>query len=155
MIKDLTGKKFGNLTAMKPIKTGNSVKWECICDCGNKVSAYGYDLQRGRVVSCGCRKVKHGYRYKRLYSIWQSMKKRCLNPNHKFYKYYGGKGISVCSEWMDDFSTFKNWSIANGYDDCLTIDRINSNAGYSPDNCQWITSAENTRKADYERWHKN
>ena len=154
MIKDLTGQKFGKLTALRPIKTGNSVKWACLCDCGNEATVYGYDLQRGRVVSCGCRKIKHGDRYTRLYTIWQSMKKRCTNKNHKFYQYYGGKGITVCREWMEDFTIFKSWSLANGYTDDLTIDRIDSSKGYSPENCQWITAEENTRKADYERWHK-
>ena len=82
------------------------------------------------------------------------MKKRCTNKNHKFYQYYGGKGITVCREWMEDFTIFKSWSLANGYTDDLTIDRIASSKGYSPENCQWITAEENTRKADYERWHK-
>ena len=154
MIKDLTGQKFGLLTAITPIKTGDAVKWVCRCKCGKEVTAYGYDLQRGRVVSCGCRKIKHGGRYTRLYAIWQSMKKRCENNKHKFYRYYGGKGITVCQEWAEDFPAFREWSLANGYAGNLTIDRKNSNSGYSPDNCQWITAAENTRKADYERWHK-
>lgn len=154
MIKNLSGMKFGKLTALHPIKTGNSVKWECQCECGGKIVIFGYDLQRGRVVSCGCRKVKHGGRYTRLYTIWQSMIKRCENQNHKFYRYYGGKGISVCCEWRDDFEQFKTWAVSSGYKDNLTIDRINSAENYCPKNCQWISASENTRKADYERWHK-
>lgn len=153
MIKDLTGMKFGRVTAISYEKTGNSLKWKCRCDCGNEVIAYGYDLQRGRVVSCGCRKIKHGSRETRLYNIWIGMRKRCNNPNHKFYKYYGGKGVSVCSEW-EDFGKFKEWALSNGYKEHLTIDRIDSNKDYCPANCQWITGSENTRKADLERWHK-
>ncbi len=154
MIKDLTGMKFGKLTAIKYFKTGNSLKWICKCDCGNEIICYGYDLQRGRTVSCGCHKKKHAGRYTRLYSIWQSMKKRCLNPNHRFYKYYGGKGIGICDEWVNDFSAFREWALSNGYSDTLTIDRIDSSKGYFPENCQWITVSENTRKADKERWEK-
>lgn len=154
MIKDLTGMRFGKLTAIRYIKTGNSVKWVCRCDCGNEVISYGYDLHRGRTVSCGCKKKRHNGRYSRLYSIWQSMKKRCSNENHKFYKYYGGKGISVCSEWKKDFTAFRDWALQNGYADNLSIDRINSEKDYSPDNCQWITISENTRKADKERWER-
>ena len=82
------------------------------------------------------------------------MKKRCENDNHKSYRYYGGKGITVCQEWAESFAVFKGWALANGYADNLTIDRKDSSKGYCPDNCQWITAVENTRKADYERWHK-
>lgn len=153
MIKDLTGQKFGRLTAVSFEKTGSSVKWSCVCDCGNIVKAYGYDLQRGRVTSCGCRKQTHGGRYSRLYEIWHSMKQRCNNPKHQFFRYYGGKGISVCQEWEKNFASFRDWSLSNGYEDHLTIDRIDSNGNYEPNNCQWITAEENTRKADYERWH--
>lgn len=154
MIADLTGKRFGRLTAKSYERTGNSLKWICLCDCGNTVKAYGYDLQRGRVTSCGCRKIKHGGRYTRLHEIWNSMKKRCNNPNHRFYKYYGGKGVKVCTEWEESFAAFQQWALSNGYEDHLTIDRIDSSGNYEPGNCQWITAAENTRKADYERWHK-
>ena len=155
MIKDLSGMKFGKLTAITPVKTGNSVKWICHCDCGGSAIAYGYDLQRGRVTSCGCRKLKHGGRYSRLYTIWQSMIKRCENKKHKFYRYYGGKGVSVCPEWRNSFETFRDWALSNGYQDDLTIDRKESSGNYSPQNCQWITREENTRKADYERWHSS
>lgn len=154
MITDLTGRRFGKLTAESYERTGNSLKWICKCDCGNIVKAYGYDLQRGRVTSCGCRKEKHGGRYSRLYEIWHSMKSRCNNKCHKFYKYYGGKGIKVCSEWENSFVLFREWAFGHGYDDSLTIDRIDSSGNYEPGNCQWITAKENTRKADYERWGK-
>lgn len=154
MIKDLTGEKFGRLTAIQYEKTGNSLKWICKCECGKTVKAYGYDLQRGRVKSCGCRKERHGGKYSRLYTIWAGMKKRCNNPNHMHYKYYGGKGVKVCAEWETSFEPFRDWALSNGYRDDLTIDRIDSSGDYTPNNCQWITGAENTRKANFERRHK-
>jgi len=86
---------------------------------------------------------KHGMSYTRLYKIWCDMKVRCLNKNNKFYKNYGGRGIKVCKVWHD-FINFKEWALNNGYDDTLTIDRINSNGDYEPTNCQWITKAKNT-----------
>ena len=154
---DLTGQRFGRLTVIRKDNARSTRKytyWQCRCDCGKTVVVYGYDLRRGRTVSCGCRKVKHDGRYTRLYSIWQGMKKRCSNEHHPFYAYYGGRGICVCPQWEDSFSSFRDWALSNGYKDDLTIDRIDNNAGYCPDNCQWITAAENTRKADYERWRR-
>ena len=88
---------------------------------------------------------KHGYTSKnRLYRIWHNMKARCYNPNFNKYKYYGGKGIIVCDEWRTDFLKFRDWALNNGYADNLTIDRIDSNKNYCPENCRWITLTENT-----------
>lgn len=88
----------------------------------------------------------------RLYSIWIGIKARCYNNKDTTYKYYGGKGINVCDEWKDDYLAFKNWALANGYEDNLTIDRKNSKQGYSPSNCQWITQSENIRNAMKEHF---
>lgn len=92
----------------------------------------------------------HRMSYTRLYSKWKSMRRRCNNPNDPKYQWYGGKGVKVCPEWdrpFGGFEMFRDWALSNGYQDDLTIDRIDPNKGYFPENCRWITRAENTRRA--------
>lgn len=89
----------------------------------------------------------------RLYTVWQSMKARCTYVKHPRYKYYGGKGISICQEWLD-YNKFKSWALSNGYTDLMSIDRIDSEKGYSPDNCQFLTKSENSRKSINETWRR-
>ncbi len=96
-------------------------------------------------MSCGCVRTKHSGKGTRLYRIWTGMKDRCLNPRSKYRSNYGGRGITVCSAWADDFSVFKAWAIENGYADSLEIDRTNVNGDYCPENCRWITRIENSR----------
>ena len=114
-------------------------------------------MRRGITQSCGCshrEKAKsdnttHGGTGTRLHHIWLNIRQRCRNKNHPRYEDYGGRGIDVCDEWYDSFVSFRDWSIANGYNDALTIDRINNNDGYRPDNCRWATysqQARNTRR---------
>lgn len=86
---------------------------------------------------------KRGLSHTRLYNIWSGIKQRCNNPNRENYRFYGGKGISICEEWETDFLKFYTWSIEHGYSDELVIDRIDPTKNYCPDNCRWITSAEN------------
>lgn len=136
--------------------------WECECDCGSKPNKIynGKYLRNGDTKSCGClledtlfkSRITHGAtRNKvntRLYSIWTGMKNRCLYPSQNNYLDYGGRGIKVCDEWMN-FSSFQNWALSNGYKYNLTIDRVNVNGNYEPNNCQWITDKEqhyNTRR---------
>ena len=103
----------------------------------------------GRMKSCGCYRIEsikiHGETYTRLYSIWTNMKTRCLNPNREAYKDYGGRGITICPEWTNDYIAFRDWSLNNGYRENLQINRKNNNGNYEPGNCNWITRTENMR----------
>jgi len=144
---DLTGQKFGKLTAIKPVgtnKSGNTL-WKCKCDCGNSSVVINSNLTRGNSKSCGCtnserlikRNTKHNLCYTPIYNVWSSMKERCRNKNCKEYVHYGGRGIKICDEWMD-FNNFYNGMIGT-YKKGLSLDRINVNGNYEPSNCRWVT----------------
>lgn len=155
---DLTNQRYGRLVVtgfdkINKNSSGKSIRyWNCQCDCGNTVSVSTQNLRNGNTLSCGCYKrekvshanYKHGQRKTRLYNIWNSMKKRCYNSNHQNYKNYGGRGIKVCNEWLGEhgFENFYNWSMNTNYANNLTIDRINVNGDYTPDNCRWATWKE-------------
>ena len=159
---DLIGQKFGRLTVVEfaGVKK-NGARWKCVCDCGLTVIATGANLRNGNTKSCGClrremvaemghKNRKHGEghgNYTRLYSIWCGMRQRCNRPTHHAYDLYGGKGVKVCDEW-NDYAVFKEWAMANGYADDLSIDRIDPDKGYEPENCRWITPSENTARAN-------
>jgi hypothetical protein len=150
--ENITGNIYGKLTAIKLIETGRlGAKWLCSCECGQKTTAWAYKLKAGRKKSCGCLWIKNG-KYAngkgqgpRLTSTWQSLKQRCENPNNKDYRYYGARGVTVCREWHS-FRDFEAWALDNGYREGLTIDRIDGNGNYSPDNCHWIPASENCKK---------
>jgi len=150
---DLTGKRFGRLLVMsQSIIYGNrkQIKWDCICDCGNKKTINGESLKNGHSKSCGCfRKecspnITHGLSKSRIYRIYRHMINRCYNKNVDNYYLYGARGIVVCAEWMD-FDNFYNWAISNGYKEDLSIDRINVNGIYEPSNCKWSSNNEQAR----------
>lgn len=155
---DKTGRRYGRLVVVEYVYKG---KWLCKCDCGNETVVPSVNLANGHTKSCGCLNrdvsiainTKHGGKGTRLYAVWKSMKSRCYNKNERAYSLYGGRGILVCDEWLDDFATFRNWAMENGYDPNAprgkcTIDRINVNGNYEPSNCRFVdmkTQARNRR----------
>lgn len=147
----LTGKRFGKLLVLERAESSNSgrTRWRCKCDCGSETIVDGFLLRNGKTKSCGCLKYskRNGYineKNKRLHSIWANMKSRCNNKNSKSYSVYGGKGIKVCKDW-EKFLDFQNWAIANGYSDELTIERLDVNKNYCPENCCWIPKSEQAK----------
>lgn len=170
--KSLTSKKFGRLTVIKDSgqRAGNgSILWECDCSCGKKGNLVrGTDLLNGTIKSCGCystdklREVAttHGLskvngKKTKLFMAWDSMRQRCYNKNHASYKDYGGRGIDICPEWYGDFKVFHEWAVNNGFSEELSIDRIDNDKGYSPDNCRWVdakTQIRNRRNTVTYEW---
>lgn len=153
---NIIGNRYGRLVVIgEGGYQGRKRIWKCQCDCGKVTFARTDELKSGNTQSCGClahelllnRITKHGQakRHKpaRLFKVWVSMKQRCFNPNSQVYAYYGGRGISVCSEWVQSFEAFENWSFLHGYKEGLEIDRINNNGNYDPNNCRWVTHKQN------------
>ena len=155
----MIGQKFGRLTVIEELSERNKhgkIVYKCICDCGNTVNASGHLLRNGTIKSCGCLRLEgrstHRKSGTRLYRILHHVKDRCYRTKNKDYQHYGDRGIKVCQEWLDDFMSFYNWAINNGYQENLTIDRIDVNGNYEPDNCRWVdqkTQTNNKRNSVY------
>lgn len=145
---DLTGKKFGKLLVIKQsdLYKNNHILWVCKCECGNEYLVRGQSLRSGKTTHCGCSRHKYlqnsDQNKIRLRSIWRGMKDRCYNTKHRQYKNWGERGITVCDEWIDDFENFYNWAMENGYEKNLTLDRVDVNKNYEPNNCRWSSMAE-------------
>lgn len=181
---DLTGQRFGKLLVVQqaPDHVSSSgtrtTMWECVCDCGQRITCRTYSLTSGHTRSCGCLIYEESYRKacservmrhgdsrvghkSRLYRVWYAMKGRCFCQTDSHYHLYGGRGITVCDEWSSSYEAFKDWALKNGYNpeaphgDC-TLDRIDVNGDYCPENCRWVTmkkqanNKQNSRLVEFD-----
>lgn len=155
---DLTGHKYNKLTIVErrgSDKLGHPL-WLCHCECGNYKICRGDKVKTGAIKSCGCNNPQqnHGLCHTKLYKVFDGMKTRCYNKHCDRYKYYGARGIRICDEWLTDFVKFYSWAMENGYKKGLTIDRIDNDKGYSPDNCRWVDmKTQNNNKRPKEAKH--
>lgn len=159
--KDRTGNRYGKLTCTDKFeRRGKKIFWLCKCDCGKETWVCAQNLMAAK--SCGCSQKTchaiHGMSRTRIHETWNHMIQRCRNKNHPYYKDYGGRGISVCEEWIgtEGFIRFNEWAMSNGYQENLTLDRIDNDKGYSPDNCRWVgwdVQANNKRSNAYYEYN--
>ena len=168
-VKDIRGNRYGMLVVKEYYgsnpKSG-STYWVCECDCGGTVITSSHCLSGGNATSCGCKHIKqssdlckkrnttHGHSKEPLYFVWKTMRQRCCNPRQHDYRWYGAKGVKICSEW-DDYAKFREWALSHGYSGELTIDRINGNDDYKPENCRWITIQEQQRNKSNTKPREN
>lgn len=162
---DLSGRRFGRLVATRHHGStpGGKPQWLCLCDCGKQHIVSANNLRRNSVRSCGCLAVEsarrassmrrsHGCTGTRLEGIWKDMNARCYNPRSRFFRRYGGRGIGICKQWRQERAAFFAWALSNGYAPGLSIDRVNNDGDYAPDNCRWATAKEQANNTPRNRF---
>lgn len=149
---NLISERFGRLLVVREgNRRGYKRYWVCMCDCGNETEVYQNSLKNGDTKSCGCynkdkasaRRTTHGMSTSKIYRVWAGMIKRCTNPNDSHYIDYGGRGIKVCDRWLDSFENF--YEDMGERPEGFTLDRVNNDKNYSPENCRWVTKEEQVR----------
>lgn len=155
----MEGLRFARLSVISfHHRTGKKLFFLCRCDCGTETVILGYYLRSGHTRSCGClvreSNTVHGGFHTRLYRTWEAMIRRCESSVASTHRWYFDRGIKVCAEWRHDFACFREWALSHGYADDLTIDRIDNYGNYEPDNCQWLTNSENSKKANAQKYSR-
>lgn len=153
--ENLEGKRFGNLKVLnfEGVNKNQKATWLCKCDCGNTKTIIAGNLKNGKSISCGCvqkdilrnNRKTHGKSNTSLYKLFSGIKRRCLNKNDSNFNNYGGRGIEICEEWLNDYDSFYSWANENGYKEGLSIERIDNDKGYNPNNCKWIEMSEQSK----------